>query len=94
MDIENLVDSILSDKIAIGDLDIQQMEAVIDFMREHISTMPDEDLSEALLQLVDVIEDAAEVRFVNQASGDWDRTIEDSMARGNSYFELENYVIQ
>jgi hypothetical protein len=94
MDIEKLVDNILSDRITIGDLDIQQMEAVIDFMREHISTIPDEDMSEALLQLVDVIQDAAEVRFANQASGDWNKTIEDSMARGNSYFELENYVIQ
>jgi hypothetical protein len=94
MDIENLVDNILSDRIAIKDLDIQQMEAVIDFMREHISTLPDEDLSEALLSLVDSIEDAAEVRFANHASGDWDETIEASVARGNSYFELENYVVQ
>ena len=70
------------------------MEAVIDFMREHISTIPDEDISDALLELVDVIQDAAEVRFANQASGNWDQTIEDSIARGNSYFELENYVIQ
>jgi hypothetical protein len=94
MDIEKLVDSILTDRITIKDLDIQQMEAVIDFMREHISTLPDEDMSDALLELVDVIEDAAEVRFANQASGNWEQTIEASMARGNSYFELENYVIQ
>ena len=94
MDIEKLVDSILTDRITIKDLDIQQMEAVIDFMREHISTLPDEDMSDALLELVDVIEDAAEVRFANQASGDWDSTIQQSVARGNSYFELENYVIQ
>jgi hypothetical protein len=94
MDIEKLVDNILSDQITIADLDIQQMEAVIDFMREHISTLPDEDLSEALLALVDTIEDAAEVRFANHASGDWDKTIEASVARGNSYYELENYVVQ
>jgi hypothetical protein len=94
MDIETLVDNILTDRITIADLDIQQMEAVIDFMREHISTIPDEDISDALLELVDVIQDAAEVRFANQASGNWDQTIEDSIARGNSYIELENYVIQ
>ena len=94
MDIDTLVDNILSDRITIADLDIQQMEAVIDFMREHISTVDDEEISEALLTLVDAIEDAAEIRFANQASGDWDKTIEDSVARGNSYFELENYVIQ
>jgi hypothetical protein len=94
MDIEKLVDNILSDRITIADLDIQQMEAVIDFMREHISTIDDEDLGETLLTMVDAIEMAAELRFVNQAAGSWDETIESSIARGNTYFELENYVIQ
>jgi hypothetical protein len=94
MDIETLVDNILEDQIAVGDLDIQQMEAVIDFMREHIGTIADEDASEALLAVVDAIEQAAEIRFVSQDSGTWDSVIEASVARGNSYFELENYVIQ
>ncbi len=98
---EKLVDDILSDKIAINDLDLLQMEAVIDFMREHVSELAetaeteDEELyAQGLLTLVDLIEDAAGKRFENQAMGDWERTIEDSIARGNSYFELENYVIQ
>ncbi len=94
MDIEKLVDSILTDRVTIADLDSQQMEAVIDFMREHISTIDDEELSETLLTMIDAIEIAAEDRFANQASGDWDETIESSVARGNTYFELENYVIQ
>jgi hypothetical protein len=101
MDIDKLVDNILSDQITIADLDIQQMEAVIDFMREHISELTetaetdDEELyAEGLLTLVDLIEDAAERRFENQAAGSWDETIESSIARGNTYFELENYVIQ
>jgi hypothetical protein len=101
MDIDKLVDNILSDQITIADLDIQQMEAVIDFMREHVSELTetaeteDEELyAEGLLALVNLIEDAAERRFENQAMGDWDETIEASMARGNTYFELENYVIQ
>lgn len=94
MDIEKLVDNIIADRITVKDLDTQQMEAVIDFMREHIGTIDDEDVSEALLEIVDAIELAAESRFVNQAAGAWDETIEASMARGNTYFELENYVVQ
>jgi hypothetical protein len=101
MDIDKLVDNILADKITIADLDIQQMEAVIDFMREHISeltetaeTEDEEQYAEGLLTLVDLIEDAAERRFENQAMGDWDEIIEDSVARGNSYFELERYLLQ
>ena len=93
MDIENLVDNILTDQITVNDLDVQQMEAVIDFMREHISTIEDEDVSDALLEIVDAIEQAAEIRFVNQAAGTWDEIIEASVARGNSYFELEQYTL-
>jgi hypothetical protein len=94
MDIEKLVDNIIADRITVKDLDIQQMEAVIDFMREHIGTIDDEDVSEALLEMVDAIELAAEARFVNQATGAWDDAIEASIVRGNTYFELENYVVQ
>lgn len=98
---EKLVDDILNDKIAINDLDLLQMEAVIDFMRENISEIAesaeteDEELyAEGLLTLVDLIENAAEARFTNEASGEWEKTIEASMSRGNSYFELEQYTLQ
>lgn len=94
MDIEKLVDNIIADRITVKDLDTQQMEAVIDFMREHIGTIDNEDVSEALLEMVDAIELAAEDRFANYAAGAWDETIEASIARGNTYFELENYVVQ
>jgi hypothetical protein len=63
-------------------------------MREHISGIEDDEVSETLLVFVDAIELAAEERFVNQAAGAWEETVEASIARGNSYFELENYMIQ
>lgn len=98
---EKLVEDILNDRVAINDLDLLQMEAVIDFMREHINELAetadteDEELyAQGLLTLVDLIEDAAEKRFENQALGEWDEIIEASLARGNSYFELEQYTLQ
>jgi hypothetical protein len=94
MDVENLVDDILFDRVQIKDLDTDQMEALIDYMREHISAIDNDDYREALLILVNAIEIAAENRFGNEAVGDWDETIEASMARGNTYFELENNVMQ
>ena len=101
MDTEKLVDDILDDKIAINDLDLQQMEAVIDFMRSNISEMldnaedeDDEHYVQGLLVLVDIIEDTVGRRIEAEAAGDWDATVEASIARGNSYFELENYVVQ
>lgn len=94
MDVENLVDDILADQVQITDLDTDQMEALIDYMREHIGSIENDEYREALMILVNAIEIAAENRFVNEASGAWDETIEASIARGNTYFEMENYVVQ
>lgn len=94
MNVENLIDDILTDQMQINDLNVEQMEAVVDYMREHIGIIENTEYRDALLTLVDAIEIAAENRFSNQASGDWDDVIEASMARGNTYFELENYVVQ
>ena len=94
MNVENLVDDILADRVAIQELDMEQMEALVDYMRENISTIDNDEYREALLILVNAIEIAAENRFGNEAAGDWDDTIEASVARGNTYFELENPVVQ
>ena len=94
MDVENLVDDILTDQVQISDLDTDQMEALIDYMREHIGSIENDEYREALMMLVNAIEIAAENRFGNLASGDWNETIESSIARGNTYFEMENYVVQ
>lgn len=94
MIVENLVDDILADRVAITDLDMEQMEALVDYMRENISTIDNDEYREALLILVNAIEIAAENRFGNQEAGAWDDVIESSIARGNTYFELENYVVQ
>ena len=94
MNVENLVDDILADRVAIQELDMEQMEALVDYMRESISTIDNDEYREALLILVNAIEIAAENRFGNEAAGDWDDVIEASVARGNTYFELENPVVQ
>lgn len=94
MTTEKLIDAILADQVRVADLDLEQMEAVIDYMRESISTIDNEEYRDALLTLVDAIEMAAENRFVADAAGDWADTIEASVNRGNTYFELENPAIQ
>lgn len=98
---EKLVDDILADRVKINDLDMVQMEAVIDFMRESIGEMletadddEDEQYAEGLLALIDVIENVVGNRIEAEASGAWDDVIEASVARGNTYFEMENYVVQ
>jgi hypothetical protein len=94
MNVESLVDDILLDRVQIKDLDTDQLEALVEYMREHIGAIDNDDYREALLVLVDAIEIAAENRFGNEAAGDWDDIIEASQARGNTYFELENHIVQ
>lgn len=98
---EKLVEDILNDRVKINDLDLQQMEAVIDFMRGSIGEMledaedeEDEHYAQGLLVLVDIIENAVGNRIEAEAAGDWDEIVEASIARGNTYFETENYVVQ
>lgn len=98
---EKLVDDILNDRVEIKQLDLQQMQAVIDFMRENVDNMLSdvdddeaEEYAEGLLTLIDLIEDATERRFEEESGGEWDQIIDESIARGNTYFELENYVLQ
>ena len=94
MNVESLVDDILLDRVKIQDLNMEQMEALVDYMRESIGTIENDEYREALLILVNAIEIAAENRFGNEAAGDWDDIIAASEARGNTYFELENNVVQ
>lgn len=94
MNVESLVDDILLDQVKIQDLSMEQMEALVDYMRDNISTIENDEYREALLILVNAIEIAAENRFGNEAAGAWDDVIEASIERGNTYFEMENYVVQ
>ena len=94
MNVESLVDDILLDQVKIQDLSMEQMEALVDYMRESIGEIENDEYREALLILVNAIEIAAENRFGNEAAGAWDDVIEASIERGNTYFEMENYVVQ
>lgn len=98
---EKLVDDILNDRVEVKQLDLQQLRAVIDFMRENVDTMladADDDeaeiYAEGLNTLIDLIEDAAEKRFDEADNTEYERLVDESIARGNTYFELENYTLQ
>lgn len=94
MNVENLVDSILSDQVQITDLNLEEINALVQYMREHIGTIKNDEYREALLILVNAIKISTENRLQNKTLSDWDGTIEASMARGNTYFELDHPVVQ
>jgi hypothetical protein len=98
MDLEQIIDDILSERVSIYDLNNEQLEAVTDHMRETFTDMIDsgdeEEMGIVLLELLEQIEDVIENQVVAGAAGNWTEDIESSIARGNTYFEMENYVVQ
>ena len=100
-DIEQMLDDIISDRIQVRDLAPEQLEAVMDHIRDvftDMSTSQDPEMSgfaEGMLGLIDTIHTAIENRAVAEAEAeDWDADILASVERGNTYFEMENYVVQ
>lgn len=95
-DIEKMLEDIVSDKIAVKDLAPEQLEAVMDYIRDVFTDMlggENEEFAESMLGLLDTIHDTIENRAVGE-SADWDADIEASVERGNTYFEMEQYTLQ
>ena len=98
-DIEKMLDDIVADRIQVRDLAPEQLEAVMDHIRDvftDMSTSEDPEtagFAESMLSIVDTIHTAIENRAVAEAE-DWDADILASIKRGNTYFEMENYVVQ
>ena len=98
-DIEQILNDIVSDRIQIKDLAPEQLEAVMDHIREVFTDMSESEdpetagFAESMLSIVDTIHTAIEERAVAEAE-DWDADILASIERGNTYFEMENYVVQ
>lgn len=98
---KKLLEDILNDRIKVDQLDVQQLEAVLGAMREGVEeilqsadTEDEETYAEDLLSMVDFI-DTVFHKKVEESTGEiWDEAIDASVARGNTYFELENYVLQ
>ena len=95
-DIEQMLDDIVSDKIQVKDLAPEQLEAVMDYIRDVCTDMQGgeyEEFANGMLEILDTIHTAIENRAVAEAE-DWDADILASVERGNTYFEMENYVVQ
>lgn len=97
MDAETLVKAVLDEKIEVTQLSGEQMEELVDYMWEAAEAMlggPNDAAAQAMLELIDVIGNEAEHRIVAMDTTDFEADIEASVARGNTYFELEDYVVQ
>ena len=97
-DIEQMLNDIVSDRIQVKDLAPEQLEAVMDYIRDVFTDMlggQNEEFAQGMLELLDVIHTTIENRAVAEAESEsWDQDILASVERGNTYFEMENYVVQ
>lgn len=97
MDAETLVKAVLDEQIKVDQLSGEQMEEIVDYVWEAAEAMlggPNDAAAQAMLELIDVIGNVAEHRIVAMDTTDFETAIEASVARGNTYFELEDYVVQ
>lgn len=97
-DIEKMLDDIVADRVKVNDLAPEQLEAVMDHIRDVFTDLLDsehEDFAQSMLMILDTIHTAIENRAVADAdSENWENDIVASIERGNTYFEMENYVLQ
>ena len=97
MNIEQTVEAILEERISVDQLDAETMEEVVEYLAEAAEAMlngPYDDAARAMLCIMDLIGDVAEHRIVAMDTTDFEPEIEASIERGNTYFELEEYVVQ
>jgi len=97
MNIEQTVKAILEERMSIDQLDAETMEEVVEYLAEAADAMlygPNDEAARAMLDILDLIGDEAEHRIIAMDTTDFEPEIEASMLRGNTYFELEEYVVQ
>lgn len=94
-DVEQLLEDIVSGEISTHDLSSKQLEEILDHIHGVFTDMlgtENNEAAEALLELTDAIRGAMENQSL--VTDDWDTDIQASIDRGNTYFEMENYVVQ
>jgi hypothetical protein len=97
IDIERTVKDIMEDRLAIDKLDAETMELVADYLGEAADNMldgPHDEAARAMLKILDKIGDEAELRIVAMDSTEFDEEIDASIDRGNTYFEMAEFVVQ
>jgi hypothetical protein len=87
MDMEQLVEDIMANAVDIEQLSGEEVEAVIEYMYEAAESMlggEHDAVAQAMLEVIGLL----------NGPDEFEAEIEASVARGNSYFELEQYTLQ
>jgi len=95
-DIEKIMDDIVNNRVHVHELAPEQLEAVMDYIRDVFTDMlggENEDFAEGMLEVLDTVHNVIENRAVGEAI-DWTPDIQASIERGNTYFEMGNYILQ
>lgn len=88
MDLDQLVNDILNKQVDPTQLSQDELEAVVEYMHEAAEALLDSEHNEVAQAIIGVIEN------IGNDYREFDVEIEASVTRGNSYFELEEYILQ
>lgn len=88
-DIETIIRGVLDNTIAVKDLTVEELDAVIDELVEIGETLLDTENHEVGVAMLEVLDQAIDLRS-QDLTADFERAILEAEQRGSTYWEIEN----
>ena len=88
-DIETIICGVLDNTIAVKDLTVEELDAVIDELVEIGETLLDTENHEVGVAMLEVLDQAIDLRS-QDLTADFERAILEAEQRGSTYWEIEN----
>ena len=88
-DIETIICGVLDNTIAVKDLTVEELDAVIDELVEIGETLLDTENHEVGVAMLEVLDQAIDLRS-QDLTADFERAIIEAEQRGSTYWEIEN----
>ena len=88
-DVETIIRGVLDNTIAVKDLTVEELDAVIDELVEIGETLLDTENHEVGVAMLEVLDQAIDLRS-QDLTADFERAIIEAEQRGSTYWEIEN----
>ena len=88
-DVETIIRGVLDNTIAVKDLTVEELDAVIDELVEIGETLLDTENHEVGVAMLEVLDQAIDLRS-QDLTADFENAILEAEQRGSTYWEIEN----
>lgn len=93
MDVDQLVDDVMTDKVELKSLSMEELDIVIDRLTELGESMLGTDQEEAGIALLNVLANVVDDRIEALEMKAFELAIAEAEARGSTYWELEEHIV-